>query len=79
MFYAIRFFFYAYDTTMKISPSMRQAILAASLFIILSSGPSYKLTNMLLPTESYGTPTRLGLVVHAVACFALFLVLSKHI
>lgn len=64
---------------MKFSPTTRQAILAAALFIILSSGPAYKLTNMLIPTESYGTPTRLGLVVHALACFALFFVLSKHI
>lgn len=64
---------------MKFSPSVRQASLAAALFIILSSGPAYKLTSMVLPTESFGTPTRLGLVLHAIVCFALFFLLAKRV
>lgn len=77
----MEFFFialYQYST-MKLSPVVRQSILASALFIILSSGPAYKLTSTLLPTEAFGTPTRLGLVLHAAVCFVLFMFLSKHI
>ncbi len=55
-------------------------IVAALLFIILSSKTMYSFTNRLLPnieTEKYGAPTRAGLVLHAVVFSILFYLLRR--
>jgi hypothetical protein len=55
-------------------------IIAAVLFIILSSKPVYSITNSLIPgveTQRYGAPTRFGLVLHGVVFSILFVLLRK--
>lgn len=54
-------------------------LLGGSLFVILSSSLAYQLTNRILPTQRYGCPTRLGLVVHAIAFVLLFTVLQTRV
>lgn len=49
-------------------------VVPTALFVILSSSPVYRLTNSVLPTQRYGAPTSLGLLVHA-AIFAVLLAL----
>lgn len=54
-------------------------LLAVALFIILSSSTAYKLTSAVgLPTQKYGAPTRLGLILHAIVFYILFTVLEQH-
>lgn len=55
------------------------ALLGGSLFVILSSSVAYTLTDTILPTQKYGCPTRLGLLVHAIAFIGLFMLLQKHV
>jgi uncharacterized membrane protein (DUF485 family) len=60
-------------------PTKIQApLFAALLFIVISSGRTYKLTNDFLTmpilkkkTVSAGVPTALGIVLHAIVFFAL--------
>lgn len=57
-------------------------ILAAVLFIILSSKPVYSITNTLIPgveTQKYGAPTRLGLVMHAIVFSILFVLVRRFV
>lgn len=55
------------------------SLLAVALFIILSSSTSYKLTSAIgLPTQKYGVPTRLGLILHAIVFYILFSVLEPR-
>lgn len=60
--------------------SMHQsALLATALFIILSSSTAYTLTSATgLPTQKYGAPTRLGLILHAIVFYILFVLLDSH-
>lgn len=56
------------------------SLLAVSLFVILSSSTSYRITNSLgLPTQKYGAPTKLGLALHALVFYLLFTVLERHV
>lgn len=57
----------------------RLSILAAALFVIFSSSVSYNLTSLVLPTQEFGSPTRLGLIVHGSAVFLTFMLLAPHI
>jgi len=55
-------------------------IVAALLFIVLSSKPVYAITNSVVPgieTQKYGAPTRVGLVLHAVVFSILFYTLRR--
>lgn len=55
-------------------------LLAVALFIILSSSTAYRLTNATgLPTQKYGVPTRLGLILHSIVFYVLFMLLEPHI
>jgi len=55
-------------------------LLATALFVILSSTTSYKITSSLgLPTQKYGTPTRLGLALHALVFYVLFMLFDRHV
>jgi len=55
-------------------------LLAVALFIIFSSSTSYKLTSSLgLPTQKFGTPTRLGLILHALVFGVLFALLQNKV
>jgi hypothetical protein len=54
-------------------------LLAVALFVILSSSTAYRLTNATgLPTQKYGAPTRLGLILHSIVFFVLFTLLDRH-
>lgn len=56
------------------------SLLATALFVILSSSTSYKLTSAVgLPTQKYGSPTRLGLLIHAAVFWVLFGVLQPYV
>lgn len=56
------------------------SILAVALFVILSSSTAYRLTNATgLPTQKYGAPTRLGLILHSIVFFVLFTLLDRHV
>lgn len=57
-----------------------QALLATALFVIFSSSTSYKLTSGLgLPTQKYGSPTRLGLLIHAAVFWLAFVLLQDRV
>lgn len=59
---------------------IQSSILAIALFIIIGSKPVYALTNSLLPhveTQRYGSPTRIGLIIHAVVFALAFTWLKK--
>lgn len=55
------------------------AIAGAALFVILSSSLAYRLTSIVAPTQRYGCPTRLGLILHAFVFAILFALIEPHI
>ena len=61
-----------------------KSILLIAIFLIVSAKPVYAITSAItekigLPTIQYGSPTRFGLILHAIVLAVLYAYIAKRI